>query len=210
MTRYALEERRALCETFLRTGPDAATLCEGWTTRDLATHLLLRERRPDAQLGRVLPVLAGHAASVEHDVRGTAWPELVGILRSGPPAWSPSRLPAVDELVNTVEMFVHHEDVLRAQPGWTARPLPKGLQQALWRNLRVLGRLTLRRVPVGVELVAPGLGRLPVHAGSPVVRVEGPPAEVLLFVAGRRDHARVDLAGPNPAVGQLRASPLGV
>src|ERR1700731_945378 len=48
---YSREERLALCALLDKTGPDAPTLCEGWTTGDLAAHLVLRERRPDAAAG---------------------------------------------------------------------------------------------------------------------------------------------------------------
>lgn len=209
MTTYARDERRALCQTLLATGPEAPTLCEGWTTRDLATHLVLRERRPDAEVGRHLPFLAGHAEAVRDGVRRMPWPEVVDAVRSGPPVWAPARLGPVDEALNTAEMFVHHEDVRRATPGWSARTLPDGLQAALWGNLRLAGRLLLRRAPVGVELVAAGHGRQVAHAGSPMVRVEGPPAEVLLFVFGRRDQALVDLDGPNAAIDALRDSLTG-
>ena len=209
MTRYARNERRALCETLLSTGPGAPTLCEGWTTRDLATHLVLRERRPDAELGRHVPFLAGHATAVQEGVQGTAWTGLVGLVRSGPPFWSPARVGRVDEAMNTAEMFVHHEDVRRAQPEWSPRSLPEGLEAALWANLKLASRLLLRKAPVGVELVAPGFGRLQAHTGSPLVRVEGAPAELLLFVFGRRDQALVELDGPNAAIDQLRASVSG-
>ena len=37
----------ALCDLFEEVGPDAPTLCGDWTTRDLAAHLVMRERRPD-------------------------------------------------------------------------------------------------------------------------------------------------------------------
>src|SRR5919112_5833467 len=130
MTRFARDERRALCDTLLSTGPDAPTLCEGWTTRDLAAHLVLRDRRPDAELGRQVPFLAGHAAAVRDGVRGTEWTELVDLVRSGPPVWSPARLGRLDEAMNTAEMFVHHEDVRRAQPEWSPRSLPEGLEAA--------------------------------------------------------------------------------
>jgi len=209
MTSYARDERRALCDTLLNTGADAATLCEGWTTRDLAAHLVLRERRPDAQVGGLIPFLADHAASVTARVRNAPWADLVGSVRSGPPAWSPARLRRVDEAMNTAEMFVHHEDVRRAQPGWVARPLPDGLETALWRNLRLGARLVLRKAPVGVELVAPGHGEVVAHRGSPVVRVEGPPSEVMLFAFGRRDQAQVRLSGPDAAIDRLRAARLG-
>jgi uncharacterized protein (TIGR03085 family) len=209
MTRYARDERRALCDTLLATGPDAPTLCEGWTTLDLAAHLVLRERRPDAEVGRLVPFLRGHAEAVRAARRDTPWPELVSALREGPPPWHPARLAPVDEAMNTAEMVVHHEDVLRAQPQWSARSLPDGLQAALWGSLRTVAPLILRRAPVGVELVAPGHGRLRGHGGSPVVRVEGAPSEVLLFVFGRRDQALVDLDGPNAAIDRLRATHTG-
>ena len=210
MPRYARDERRSLCDTLTSTGPDAATLCAGWTTRDLATHLVVREGRPDVLLGRAVPPLRGHAASVEAGLRSTEWARLVAMVRSGPPVWSPWRIGAVDEALNRVELFVHHEDVRRAQPEWVARDLPDGLQSALWQGLRMTARFSLRRVPVGVELVAAGHGRQRVREGSPVVRVEGPPSELMLFVAGRREQALVDLDGPNAAVDVLRSAAVGL
>ena len=45
---YSQEERLALCALLDKSGPDAPTLCEGWTTGDLAAHLVLREHRPAA------------------------------------------------------------------------------------------------------------------------------------------------------------------
>src|SRR5690349_11008507 len=51
---FARTERAALCDLLVTVGPDAPTLCEGWTTRDLAAHLAVRDRRPDAAAGIVL------------------------------------------------------------------------------------------------------------------------------------------------------------
>ena len=210
MTNYARTERRALCDTLLTTGPDVPTLCEGWDARDLAAHLVVRERRPDAQLGMALPPLARHTQSVQDDVATTAWPELVELVRQGPPIWHPARVAVVDEAMNTAEFFVHHEDVLRAQPGWAPRELDEGLQRALWRSCSVVGRLALRSARTGVELVAPGHGRVVAHRGSPLVRVEGAPAELLLWAFGRRSVAQVHLDGPNDAVERLQGSAAGL
>jgi uncharacterized protein (TIGR03085 family) len=209
MTRHAQLERQALCDLFDSLGPDAPTLCEGWLTRDLAAHLVVREHRPDAQAGILAAPLAGYTAKVQGAAARTDWPTLVRQVRSGPPRWSPTRIGAVDEAINLAEFFVHHEDVRRAQPSWTARDLPADLSAALWRVCRTMSRLSLRRMPVGVELVAPGHGRVVARKGHPVVRVEGPPAEILLFALGRRDVARVDLDGPDQAVEQVRATPSG-
>src|SRR5882762_622635 len=59
-----LVERRELCDLFLELGPDAPTLCEGWTTLDLAAHLVLREHfkrwgdeRLEAEKTKGLPAL---------------------------------------------------------------------------------------------------------------------------------------------------------
>ena len=38
-TQVLLTERAAMCDTFEKFGPDAPTLCEGWTTLNLAAHL---------------------------------------------------------------------------------------------------------------------------------------------------------------------------
>ncbi len=46
-------ERGRLCDLFLEVGPDSPTLCEGWTTADLAAHLVIRERKPLAAPGIV-------------------------------------------------------------------------------------------------------------------------------------------------------------
>ncbi|HEY4794287.1 MAG TPA: maleylpyruvate isomerase N-terminal domain-containing protein, partial [Mycobacterium sp.] len=51
----AQRERSALVSTFRLVGPDAPTLCAGWKTRDLAAHLVVRERRLDATPGISLP-----------------------------------------------------------------------------------------------------------------------------------------------------------
>ena len=207
MTNHARTERLDLCTTLLRVGPDAPTLCEGWVTSDLAAHLVIRERRPDAQLGQVLPRFGAHAAALQRGLASRPFAELIEEVRSGPPSWSPTSLGRVDEAINTAEFFVHHEDVLRAQPSWTARPLPDDEQRALWRACSAVGRLALRKAPVGVELVAPGYGRATVRTGEPVVRIEGPPGELLLFAFGRRDAAQVHLDGADAAVRSLQTTP---
>ena len=132
------------------------------------------------------------------------------IIRSGPPALSVMALPGMDERVNAVEFFVHHEDVRRAQPGWQPRALHPDLEHALWRVCGMSARLSMRRSEVGVELVAPGLGRVTVKKGHPSVRIEGPPAELLLFTFGRREVAGVELDGPNDAIETLRNTPSGL
>ena len=49
------DERLQLCDLLDEIGPDAATLLDPWTTRDIAAHLVLREHDPFAAPGLVIP-----------------------------------------------------------------------------------------------------------------------------------------------------------
>src|SRR5215472_10305528 len=203
---YSQDERRTLCALLDETGPDAPTLCEGWTTLDLAAHLVLREHRPDAGMGLLGGPLARYTAHVQSNMAGRVrYARLVQIVRDGPPRFSLFGLPGVDERTNLAEYFVHHEDVRRAVPCWEPRKLPPELTEQLWRRLRVT-RAILRKVPVGVEFarsdVDAGHGggeprrlRITIRNGTPVVTVVGDPAELTLWAFGRTTAAQVRLDG---------------
>jgi uncharacterized protein (TIGR03085 family) len=207
---YSREERLALCALLDKTGPDAPTLCEGWTTGDLAAHLVLREHRPDAAAGVTGGPLAGYTARVQQRIRQRVpFPDLVRIIRSGPPRLSVMALPGMDERFNAVEFFVHHEDVRRAADGWEPRALGSGESDMLWGRLR-MARFMLRKAPVGVELarddVGPGTGvsyRITAKNATPAVTVVGSPAELTLWVMGRRAASRVRMDGIQAAVNKL-------
>ena len=205
MTSLASSERQSLCDTFERVGPDAPTLCSPWLTRDLAAHLVVRERRPDVAAGTFVPALAGHTEKVQNGYAEWEWSRLVDQVRSGPPAWSPTSLARVDEVINTAEFFVHHEDVLRGGPGWVARELPGDLETALWNIVSKTARLRFARARVGVVLVAPGFGRRQVHALTDLgtVVLKGSPGELLLYSFGRRDVAQVDASGAKEALAAI-------
>lgn len=209
--KHSRQERGALCDLLDRLGPGAPTLCEGWATEDLAAHLVLRERRLDAAPGIAIPFLSGHTRAVQERIKSRhPYPELVDLVRQGPPAWSPYGLPGLDELVGTVELFIHHEDVRRAQPGWTPRALPADLQDVLWRRLRTTARMLLRRSPVGVVLRRATGEKTAGRRAAPVVIVSGEPAELTLFAFGRGAHAMVDYSGEPSAVDRLRRTRFGL
>ncbi len=211
---YSREERLALCGLLEKTGPDAPTLCEGWNTGDLAAHLVLRERRPDAAAGILGGPLAGYTARIQNRIRErTPFPDLVGMIRSGPPRLSVMAIPGMDERVNAVEFFVHHEDVRRAAPDWEPRDITSGESGMLWRRLRI-ARFMLRKAPVGVELARDDIDmgqvsgdrpafRITAKNATPAVTVIGSPAELTMWVMGRSTKARVRFDGIEPAVNKL-------
>lgn len=208
MSRYARTERQALADLMLARGPDAPTLNEGWSVRDLAAHLVVRERRPDAAGGILLPPLRGYAERVRLRLAAQPWPELVGQVRR-PPVWSPVSNPLTDELVNTMEFFIHHEDVRRATADWQPRELPAGLDAALWKRVAPLGRLALRRFPANLLAQAPGHGEFRAGRGGEPLRLVGVPGELVLFLSGRQRASRVQLDGPAALADRLRTAGLG-
>lgn len=208
MSSYAHAERAELCELLERVGPEHPTLCAGWDSYDLAAHLVTRERRPDAAAGIVVRRLAGHTRSVQRQMRDRhSFPELIRMLRDGPPRWSPLGLPGVDEMANAVEFFVHHEDVRRAGPDWKSRELDPRFQDLLWTRLRQGGRLLLRRVDVGVRLRRTDTGdTFAVRPGEPAAELAGLPAELTLYAFGRGAHVAV--TGDQHAVSRLAGANL--
>ena len=205
---YAREERAALAALLGETGPDGPTLCEGWRTRDLAAHLVLRERRPDAAAGVLGGPLAGHTARVQQGFLDRhSYSELVALFRSGPPRLSLFAIPAADEAANAIEFYVHHEDVRRAVDGWTERPLDAGLTGLLWKRLKA-ARILLRGAPTGVVLAREDDGKLDLIVAKnavPSVTVTGAPGELTLWAMGRGRAAHVSLDGTDEAVARLAA-----
>lgn len=203
----AQRERAALVDTLRDAGPEAPTLCEGWNTRDLAAHLVIREYRLDAAPGILVPFFASHTAKVQNEVaQHTDWIKLVDKVASGPPVYSPLKL--LDPVANVAEMFIHHEDVRRAQPGWQPRVLEPALASMLRRTLPLMGRLTLAKVPGRVALRTSD-GKTVLTAGrGPAVTVTGAPEELLLFSVGRQ--AQVEFDGEASAVQAVRDAPKGL
>ncbi|HEV7582616.1 MAG TPA: TIGR03085 family metal-binding protein [Mycobacterium sp.] len=203
----AQRERAALVDTMRSVGPDAPTLCEGWTTRDLAAHLVIREYRPDAAAGILIPFFAGHTAKVQNEVAGqTDWDALLDKVASGPPAYSPLKL--LDPVANIGEMFIHHEDVRRAQSGWTPRVLEPALAKSLRRTLPLMARMTLGKVPGRVALRTLEGTTVLIAGSGPAITVTGAPEELLLFSVGRE--AQVDFDGDASVVQAVRDASKGL
>lgn len=149
----------------------------------------------------MLRPLAGYLQKVQGKTARQEFDRLLDKIRTGPPWWSPLR--PVDATANLGEMFVHHEDVRRASPGWEPRDLPAEDQQRLWATVRRMGKIAYRKSPVPVELSTPGGDRARIVDGTgPVVTLTGAPSELLLHAFGR-DQVRIETAGEPDAVRQV-------
>ncbi len=210
MSTHARRERLLLADLLENAGPDAATLCDGWTTRDLAAHVVVRERRGDAAAGLVIPRLADRLERVRREYAAKRYEELLQLIRSGPPRLSPFTVKQIDEVANGVEFFVHAEDVRRAQPDWARRTVDPVFSEVLWRRLERGARVLGRRCPVGLVLRLPDGRTAVAHRGTPVVTVTGEAAELTMFVFGRQSVADVRTEGDPDAVARVTTLRLGL
>lgn len=206
---FAAQERELLCDEFLTVGPDAPTLCAGWDAYDLACHLWVREHDPKSLPGmfvdRFVPLTDERMARAR---KRMAFPEVVGQLRAGPPGQAVMRRLRIDDLLNTMEFFVHHEDLRRAvDPSAPPRDLHENVE-TVWRGSVLFSRRLLLGCPVGVTLVRtdrPGR-RTTVkrERGHGEVSLIGGPVEVGLYLFGRRSCVNVNLAGTPGAVDEFK------
>ncbi len=207
---YAQRERAQLCDLFLEVGPDAPTLCGDWTTRDLAAHLVVREGRPDAALGILLKPFEAHGEKVRLAAADQPWEDLVAKVRKGPPWYSVMKPGPIDKLVNTLEFFVHHEDVRRAQDGWTPRELEPQEDEELFTILRRTGKMLVKPAPCGVSFKAPEREAIIAKPGTPMVVLNGTPSELVMFAEGRQAHSNVDLVGDTDMAAKLQSAKFGI
>jgi len=109
--------------------------------------------------------------------------------------------------MNTVEYFIHVEDVRRAQPGWEPRPLSPELADALWARVGPGGMA--KKMAVSIELVSSG--RSSKEAGTgPHLAIEGDPGELTLFGAGRQGATRVEIRGDPELAARARTESFGI
>ncbi|MFF4170355.1 TIGR03085 family metal-binding protein [Streptomyces sp. NPDC001744] len=204
MSTHAKRERLLLADLLEAAGPDAPTLCEGWRTRDLAAHVVVRERRPDAAAGSLVPALKDRRDRVQAEFADKPYEELIRLIRTGPPKFSPFAVKQVDEGANVVEFYVHAEDVRRAQPHWSPRELDPVFADVLWSRLERSARLLGRKAPAGLVLRRPDGQTVVARKGTPVVTASGEPGELTMYLYGRQSAAKVALEGEPEAIERLR------
>jgi len=203
--------RSDLVDALREVPPDAPTLCEGWQARHVAAHVVLRERSVTVGAGLALPPLAGAAErAIERTADDAATPEgyaaLVERVAHAPGRWHP--MTWAGDLANLVELYVHGEDVRRGAGPAPARELAPGLVDALWRQVRQVGALRLRKAPVGIVLVRPDGPRTALkraRGGHGTVVVRGAVGELVLWLTGRGAAADVLVQGAPDDVAALDA-----
>jgi uncharacterized protein (TIGR03085 family) len=205
-------ERHALCDTALALGPDAPTLCGDWTARDLVAHLLVRENSLIGAAGIAVPPLAGLTERAMARAARAPFTDMVAKLHD--PGLTPYRLPGVERLTNTLEYFVHHEDLRRAQPGWEPRELPVADEDELWRLIKGAAKLASRKATVPIEIRRSVWDDLPpesatIRRGADPAVVTGRPSELVLFFFGRSQLREVTFEGPPDAVSRLQQADRG-
>lgn len=196
MTAPAL--RALLAKDFLDIGPDAPTLCEGWRSRHLAAHLVIREHQPWRIMSPKATISTGDEAS-------SAFPQLVARFAAGPGRFSLFRL--IDEPANFLEYVVHREDLLRAND--TTGTYTPGQRREIWSRAkgRARGKLGVKDTRVEIivdDLDADNTLTIGKQDGSrPGITVRGPLLDVVLLAHGRP--ADLDITGPDDLVAAYRA-----
>jgi uncharacterized protein (TIGR03085 family) len=204
----ARRERHALCDLALVLGEDAPTLSGDWTAKELVTHLLLREHSPIGAPGLVIPPLSRLTDLEMARIGKQDFTVLVERVRGR--GFTPFALPPVDKAVNTLEYFVHHEDLRRARPDWTPRDLDRADESALWSAIRLFGRGLVRPAGVPVRIRRTDTGaEATLRRGTDPAVLSGMPSEIVMFLYGRDQHRGLEFHGPDKHIERLRAAGLG-
>lgn len=167
----------------------AKSLCKGWSIEDVAAHIIVREGLI-GPIGIVIPKLHKLHDNRVKKLETKGHKAIIKELKKYP--WY---MPAA---VNIAEYYIHCEDMLRGELKMI-RPAPdKEESQILWKALQGL-------VKIRKDLVA-DLGSVQIentqtgavitlenkHSEEDTI-IAGLPGELLLFVYGRRDAAKVKI-----------------
>ena len=152
----------------------------------------------------MIPALAGYTA------RSRSSSPFDRLAEASSTWWRPDRrcyspLKLLDPLVNTTEMFIHHEDVRRAAPGWQPRELDGDLASALRRQVRLAARMSLSHPPATVTLKDSDGATLASVGKGPQCTITGPVSELVLFLSGR-DAVDLEFTGDDTTVAAVRAA----
>ena len=130
------------------------------------------------------------------------------------PALRPAALVAVPgarvrPVGNGGELFVHHEDVRRGEPGWAPRPADAARDGELWSCSRGWPRCSTGAARSASCCARPSGERIVAKAAERSVTITGEPAELVLHGFGR-DAVRVEIDGDPADVAALGSASRGV
>lgn len=199
----ARRQRAALADLLEELGPFATTRCEGWQTQELAAHLYVREHRLAALPGIGSEKFAAKTERIQREtLHELGYPAIVKAIRT--PGWI---MFPVDNLVNSGEYFMHHEDVLRANG--RAQVLKPGEQRDLWPMTKVLARKTNMKFKGHVRLQRTDSGEVAqIGRGPHPLTISGLPSEILLHLSGRE--AEVAITGEPDVVASWQKAVTGL
>jgi hypothetical protein len=88
--------------------------------------------------------------------------------------------------------------------------LDAGEQKSLWNAVRLMSRLSLRKLGFPVALRAPGFGEVTIGGDVPQATLTGDPGELTLFLSGRQRASKVAIEGSEEIAEKLRTARLGL
>lgn len=210
---FEAASRDAFVAALYAAGPNEPTLVEHWQTQHLAASVYLRENphqitarasgSSTAALNTAIDQLAEESSSRK------AFYKLVRRIGDGPEPTPPQDRPSIfKRLRNTVlqrrpetdspllELFVHTEDIRRAQSRWAPRKLSDAYATALFEQLNEQARKYYANAKTGYVLVRTTGDRIVAKRGTTLTYVTGPAGELVLHALGRPDHALVLIDRP--------------
>ena len=185
-------QRDEFCRVLSMVAPDAPTLCSGWTAFDLAAHIWILNHEPLAWAGMLLPPFSW---LTDREIRRTkerfSYAGLVEEIRTGPASFAcmPTD-PREDHRHSLGEYFIHTEDVRRPNR-LPKQEISPDLAEALWQRLRTA---SWQLHPFASwEFRTPQGGHGRIGRGPVTKQITGEPSELLMWVYGRTEAARVEI-----------------
>ncbi|MDO5735108.1 MAG: TIGR03085 family metal-binding protein [Propionibacteriaceae bacterium] len=200
----AQRQRAQLLDLFAELGPFAPTLCEGWKTQDLAAHLYIREHKPRALPGMGMARFSDLTDRIQMEsLHKHGFLGLVDKLRKPSLLMRP-----LDAVVNGAEYFIHHMDVLRANG--RDQEISAKDEDSLRTPIKMFAGKTAKAYGDRVVVDTLDGKKLELGQGTRTVHLVGKPSEVLLFLAGRTEHANVEVIGEPENVKKFTESAGGI
>ena len=195
--RHIHEERRALAGHLATLDADQwerASMCAGWSVRDVAAHVISTPQIGWAESLRLVPSLVhGYNQAIYRDVkrRGLASPESI---LADYERFDGSRhhVPLTTAVEPLIDVLVHSQDILR--PLGVEHHMPPGAAAVAGDRARLMAPVfgTARRLR-GLRLVATDTD----WARGRGAVVEAPMEELLMLVTGRADEVGPVATGPD-------------